>query len=239
MFTFASVVVVGHLKASSSEPALDVEALVGVAAVEDALVAANLLGDVVEGLDQAEAELLALLILGDGDVFDVADLAQAVDAVEQSRLAAGCEASGVKGGCRIHAVTLSDLQFMLDNQRAGSHDRVLLSGSVLDANDVVAVLSQHVVKLLLELVLADITDRGQHAEAVEEARVVIGATQGSQLVALRQGRRDNLGDEVFGEEAILVGVGDGDGRDDGGGRHCEVGLILFCINERTSERASD
>lgn len=103
MFTFASLVVVGHLKASSSESALDVEAFVGVAAVEDALVAANLLGDVVEGLDQAEAELLALLILGDGDVFDVADLAQAVDAVEQSRLAAGClgcevpEASGVRG----------------------------------------------------------------------------------------------------------------------------------------------
>lgn len=109
MFTFASLVVVGHLKASSSESALDVEAFVGVAAVEDALVAANLLGDVIEGLDQAEAELLALLVLGDGDVFDVADFAQAVDAVEQSRLAAGClgcevaEASGVRG-YRVHAV---------------------------------------------------------------------------------------------------------------------------------------
>jgi hypothetical protein len=90
VFTFASFVVVGHLKASSSESALDVKALVGVAAVEDALVAANLLGDVVEGLDQAEAELLALLILGDGDVFDVADLAQAVDAVERPMLDAGC-----------------------------------------------------------------------------------------------------------------------------------------------------
>lgn len=97
MFTFASLVVVGHLKASSSESALDIEALVGVAAVEDALVAANLLGNVVEGLDQPEAELLALLILCDGDVFDVADLAQAVDAVEESKLAAGVldlEASG-------------------------------------------------------------------------------------------------------------------------------------------------
>lgn len=155
MFTFASLVVVGHLKTSSSEPALDVEALVGVAAVEDALVAANLLGDVVEGLDQAEAELLALLVLGDGDVLDVADLAQAVD------------------------------EFVLDNQGAGSHDRVLLSGSVLNANDVVAVLGQHVVKLLLELLLADFADRGQHAEAVEEARAVVGATKGSQLVALR------------------------------------------------------
>lgn len=75
----------GHLQACATESALDVEALVGVAAVEDALVAANLLGDVVEGLDQAEAELLALLVLGDGDVFDVADLAQAVDAVGKKK----------------------------------------------------------------------------------------------------------------------------------------------------------
>lgn len=104
MFTFASLVVVGHLKASSSESALDIEALVGVAAVEDALVAANLLGNVVEGLDQPEAELLALLILCDGDVFDVADLAQAVDAVEESKLAAGVldlEASGGASSIRI------------------------------------------------------------------------------------------------------------------------------------------
>lgn len=65
----------GHLQACSSESALDVEALVGVAAVEDALVAANLFGDEIEGLDESEAELLALLVLGDGNVLDVADLA--------------------------------------------------------------------------------------------------------------------------------------------------------------------
>lgn len=75
MFTFASFVVVGHLQTCSSESALDVEALVGVAAVEDALVAANLFGDEIEGLDESEAELLALLVLGDGNVLDVADLA--------------------------------------------------------------------------------------------------------------------------------------------------------------------
>lgn len=91
MFTFASLVVVGHLQACSSESALDVEAFVGVAAVEDALVAANLFGDEIEGLDESEAELLALLVLGDGNVLDVADLAQAVDAVEENeRLALLC-----------------------------------------------------------------------------------------------------------------------------------------------------
>ena len=72
----------GHLQTRPPEAALDVEALVGLAAVEDALVAADLLGDVVEGLDKAEAELLALLVPGDGDVLDVSDGAEAVDAVE-------------------------------------------------------------------------------------------------------------------------------------------------------------
>lgn len=72
----------GHLEACSSEAALDVETLVGFAAVEDALVAANLLGDVVEGLDDSETELLALLVLCDGDIFDVAYGAQAVNATD-------------------------------------------------------------------------------------------------------------------------------------------------------------
>lgn len=84
VFTFASLVVMGHLQTCSSESALDVEALVGVAAVEDAFVAANLFGDEIEGLDESEAELLALLVLGDGNILDVADFAQAVDAGEEN-----------------------------------------------------------------------------------------------------------------------------------------------------------
>lgn len=156
MFTFASFVVVGHLQACSSESALDVEALVGVAAVEDALVAANLFGDEIEGLDESEAELLALLVLGDGNVLDVADLAQAVD------------------------------ELVLDYQGASSHDRVLLAVGVFNDNNVVILASHHVVVLLLEFLLADVADRGQHPEAIEEARVEVGATKGSQLVALGQ-----------------------------------------------------
>lgn len=72
-FTLAALIVVCHLQARSSEAALHVKAFVGVAAVENALIAADLLGDVVESLDKAQAELLALLIFGDGDVFDVSD----------------------------------------------------------------------------------------------------------------------------------------------------------------------
>ena len=53
--------------------ALDVETLVPLVAVEDGLVAADGLGDVVERLDDLRAELLALHLGEDGDVLDVPD----------------------------------------------------------------------------------------------------------------------------------------------------------------------
>jgi hypothetical protein len=80
-FTLLALIVVGHLETSSSEAALDIETFVGLAAVQDALVAADLLGDVIERLDDSETELLALLVLCDGNIFDVADGAKGVDAV--------------------------------------------------------------------------------------------------------------------------------------------------------------
>jgi hypothetical protein len=89
--TLVALVVVRHLKTSSSEAALDVEALVRLAAVEDRLVAADLLGDEVERLDDPQAELLALLVLGDRDVFDVADEAEGVDAAKKGRVSNGFE----------------------------------------------------------------------------------------------------------------------------------------------------
>lgn len=70
----------GHLQTRPPEAALDVETLVVLAAVENGLVAAYLLGDVVERLDDAQAQLLALLIFGDGNVLNVADGTEIVDA---------------------------------------------------------------------------------------------------------------------------------------------------------------
>jgi len=78
-FTLVFAVVVCHLQTSSPEATLDVEAFVGFAAVENALVAANLLGDVIEGLDQPQAELLTLLVFGDGNVFNVSDGTETVN----------------------------------------------------------------------------------------------------------------------------------------------------------------
>ena len=78
--TLGAFEIVRHLQAGPPEPALDVEALVVLAAVEDGLVTPRLPGDEVEGLDDAQTQLLALLVLGDGDVLDVANGAEIMDA---------------------------------------------------------------------------------------------------------------------------------------------------------------
>ena len=79
--TLVSLKVVRHLQTGPPEAALYVEALVRLAAVQDRLVATDLLGHEIESLDETQAQLLALLVLGDGNVLDVSDEAEAVDAV--------------------------------------------------------------------------------------------------------------------------------------------------------------
>lgn len=69
-----------HLEPSSLEAAFDIETLVVLAAVEDGFVAARLGRNEVERLDDAQAQLLALLVLGNGDVLDVSNLTEIVDA---------------------------------------------------------------------------------------------------------------------------------------------------------------
>ena len=70
-----------HFQPGFPKTALDVEALVRLAAVEDGLVAADVLGDEVECLNEAQAQFLALLVLGHRDILDVANETQAVDAM--------------------------------------------------------------------------------------------------------------------------------------------------------------
>lgn len=72
--------VVGHFQSGPPKTALHVETLVGLAAVQYCLVASCLLGDIVERLDEAQAQFFALLILGDGDILDVTDRPEIVDA---------------------------------------------------------------------------------------------------------------------------------------------------------------
>jgi len=81
---FLALIVVGHLQAGTPEATLDVKALVGFAAVQDGLIAADLFGNEIEGLNQAKAELLALLILCYGNVLDMTDKAETVNTTERA-----------------------------------------------------------------------------------------------------------------------------------------------------------
>lgn len=72
-----------HLQSRPLEPALDVESLVRLGAVQDSLVATNVLRHIIQSLDDPQTKLLALLVLCDRDVLDVAYEAEAVDAAEQ------------------------------------------------------------------------------------------------------------------------------------------------------------
>jgi hypothetical protein len=74
-------VVVGHLQAGPLEAALDIEALIGLGAVQDGLVAAGVLGDEVQRLDHLQTELLPLLVLCDRDVFNMTCLSEVVNAI--------------------------------------------------------------------------------------------------------------------------------------------------------------
>lgn len=93
------------------------------------------------------------------------------------------------------------LQFALDNQGTSGDDGLTLTGRVLDHDDVVALVGQHAVELLVEVLLAELTDGGQDAQAVEEAIGVVALAQRSELVALRKSGRHLGGDEVSGKEA--------------------------------------
>ena len=83
IFACATVIVMCHLQTRSLVSALDIESLVRLAAVENALVTSNLLRDEIQSLDQLEAELLSLLVFGDCNIFNVTDETQVVDAIRR------------------------------------------------------------------------------------------------------------------------------------------------------------
>jgi hypothetical protein len=68
-----------HLQPRPLKPTLDIKPLVRLATIQNTLIAPDLLGDVVERLDDAQTKLLALLVLGHGNVLDVANEPEVVD----------------------------------------------------------------------------------------------------------------------------------------------------------------
>jgi hypothetical protein len=102
-----------HFQARPLEAALDVKAFVGLGAIENALVAADLFGNVVERLDDAQTELLALLVLCDSDVFYVADDTEIVDAARRVLLARVAKVASVSSPFSKNLLTTSSPQSVL------------------------------------------------------------------------------------------------------------------------------
>lgn len=67
-----------HLQPSSLVSAFDIKAFVCFAAIQYTLIAANLLCNEIKGLDEFQAELLALLIFCYRNILDMTDYAKVV-----------------------------------------------------------------------------------------------------------------------------------------------------------------
>lgn len=72
-------IIMRHLQPRPLKPTLDIKTLIGLTTVQNRLIAADLLRDKVERLNNPEPEFLALLILGDGNVLNVPDEPELVD----------------------------------------------------------------------------------------------------------------------------------------------------------------
>ena len=75
-----------HFEASSLETTLEIETLVGLTAIKNTLVAADLFSHKIQSLDHLQSQLLSLLILSDGDILDVAYEPEVVNAIEHQYL---------------------------------------------------------------------------------------------------------------------------------------------------------
>ena len=69
-----------HFQTRPLETTLDIEALVRLRTVKNGLVATHVLRNKVQRLNDPQTKLLALLVLCDSNIYDVADEAEVVDA---------------------------------------------------------------------------------------------------------------------------------------------------------------
>lgn len=90
----------GHLEPSPPEATLHIETLIRLRTIQNALVAADLLSDVVQSLYYAQAELLALLVFGHSNVLNMADEPEVVDelALDDQGTCADNARGGVEDG---------------------------------------------------------------------------------------------------------------------------------------------
>lgn len=174
----------GHLKPSPPEAALDVETLVRLGAVQNGLVAADLLSYEVERLDDAQAEFLALLVLGDGDVFDVADETEVVDEFTLDDEGAGADdaRSGVEDGDHEVLVVVLREPLVALVPLLCQH----MSATVLLACCCMAVDCATPCRWVgwTTYLFCNIADRGKHAQHVQKAFCVVASLQRPDCVAV-------------------------------------------------------
>lgn len=193
--------VVSHLQASPLEAALDVKAFVGLGTVENRLVAADLVRDEVESLDQAQTQLLALLVLCDGDIFDVTDHSETVNtAVTKNKIKLAIPQCmllfGPGGGGVWHS------QLPLDNEGASAHH----TASVFYHQHVVAaILPPNPLEPLCELFFSDVPHSSQDLQTLEEASMVVCLAQRTEYVTVRE-RSGHSGREQLRAKGICVSV---------------------------------
>jgi len=80
-----------HLQPGPLKPTLHVEPLIRLRAIQYRLVAPHLLRHKVQGLDNPQAQLFALLVLCDSDVFNVPNEPKVVDEFAFSEQGAGAD----------------------------------------------------------------------------------------------------------------------------------------------------
>lgn len=65
--------IMSHLNTSPLEATLDIKALIHLTAIEDSLITANMLRNIIQSLNHLQSQLLPLLILRNGNIFNMSD----------------------------------------------------------------------------------------------------------------------------------------------------------------------
>jgi hypothetical protein len=211
-----------HLQTRPLEATLDVEALVRLRAVKNSLVAANVLRDKVQRLDDPQTKLLALLVLCNSNVFDVADEAEVVDAkvvISKSAI------RSILSACQSVVPFLhrqSNLQFPLNQQRSCAYDLAL---AVQDDQhvraDSTASSLLHLIEAGLEVGLRDFAYGRQDTQDIEETSRVVAALERADGVGFGESGGDGGRDEGGGEEGV--------GGSRGGAFHGCGWIVLCCV----------
>lgn len=160
-----------HFQTCRLEATLDIESLILLTAIQNTLVAADLLCHEVERLNNLDAEFLALLVFRNRDVFDVTDQAEIVDAACYQRRPSN-PAKPTKSQLASLVTSLKrrdkntghmwmDLQFPLHDQRTRPNDSL----AVIDDENIVSTLALclHPFIPLVPCLLCYIADSSEHA----------------------------------------------------------------------------